>query len=427
MKTSKFVFLTSVCLCAALSASATSWTYTPGTDANNVVGTITDGQWTLKVTEFDKANGVLALGSKTGFVAPEDETKKGVLDLSSPLLVTDTTDSSAAQTTVTNVVIGTRFLSWCSDVVEIRCDIIGGFEDGEGYYFCGNGNLTNVVLGGSATALKSRFLGGNKELKEARLNFPNVRAVGDAASTSANRLLLFGDETKLSVPLDVQTIVNPFVTNVYAYALDSCGFIVGDLVLSNVVAIGESAFSGDALSSVTLKGPLAYLTNSVFVAQDNNVTLTNVVLDLPNLGTVAADAFKNQQYVRSLELVSVPTDMGQVTNILASVATGRNLATDDMYYMGSWGQKKDVRIYVSKRLWTKAKRDAVTYSAETNPDGYFASTFTDDEKKMIASDPTLAKAFGVLVVKKDDGTLVRHAFFVDKASPHDPGLMLIIR
>ena len=421
MKTSRSVLLTSVCLCAALSASATTWSYTPGENGGN--GSITDGQWTFSVKQFDKANGVLALGSKTGFAAPEDETKKGVLDLSSPLLVTDSSNSSAAPTTVTNVVIGTRFLSWCSDVVEIRCDIIGGFEDGDGYYFCGNENLTNVVLGGSATVLKSRFLGGNKALKEVKLNFPNVREVGDAKDS-----LLFGDDTNLSAPLDVQTIVNSSVTNVYAHALENCGFVTGDLVMANVVSLGESAFARDALSSVSLKGPLASLTNLVFLAQDNNVTLTNVVLDLPNLGTVAADAFKNQQYVRRLELVSAPKDMGQVTNILASVATGRNLATDDMYYMGSWNQKKDVRIYVSKRLWTKPQRDAVTNS-ETNPDGYFldASTFTDDEKKMIADDPTLAKAFGVLVVKQDNGTLVRHAFFVDKPSPYDPGLILIIR
>ena len=146
MKTSKFVLLVSVCLLAAVSASATTWTYTP--DENGGNGSITDGQWTFSVKQFDKANGVLALGSKTGFAAPEDETKKGVLDLSSPLLVTDTTDSSAAPTMVTNVVIGTRFLSWCDDVVEIRCDIIGGFEDGDGYYFCGSNYLTNVVLGG---------------------------------------------------------------------------------------------------------------------------------------------------------------------------------------------------------------------------------------------------------------------------------------
>ena len=61
-----------------------------------------------------------------------------------------------------------------------------------------------------------------------------------------------------------------------------------------------------------------------------------------------------------------------------------------------------------------------------NPTGFFLGkdTFTDTEKAMIAADPTLEKAFGVLVVK-NGANVVRKAFFVHKRSVHDPQSLVI--
>ena len=169
-------------------------------------------------------------------------------------------------------------------------------------------------------------------------------------------------------------------------------------------------------------------------SNNDNPAITNVVLDLPQLSTVANNAFENQGFIRSVELMSVLPDMGQVTNVLLYAAGGalmKNLGEECGMIQGKDWVPNDLRIYLSKRQWTKDARDAATYSAETNPDGIFLGeeTFTDKEKEMIAADPTLAGAYGVLVVKKDDGSLVRKAFFVHKPSPNDkvPGLMLIIR
>jgi hypothetical protein len=175
------------------------------------------------------------------------------------------------------------------------------------------------------------------------------------------------------------------------------------------MAIGDRTFNGAVLTNVTLAGSLAALPADAFKGAGSTITITNVVLDLPNLESIAATAFSGQKIIRSIELVSAFSDMGQITNILKEVKTsqGWQLAT-----------ATGCRVYVSKRQWTKVARDK---AAEA---GYFTSAFNDKETAKIAADSTLAKAYGVLVVGG-----VRKAFVVNKSSPHDkiPGLIIIIR
>ena len=175
------------------------------------------------------------------------------------------------------------------------------------------------------------------------------------------------------------------------------------------MAIGDRAFNGAVLTNVTLAGSLAALPADAFKGAGSTITITNVVLDLPNLESIAATAFSGQRYIRSIELVSAFPDMGQVTNILKEVKTsqGWQLAT-----------ATGCRVYVSKRQWTKKAREDATAA------GYFTSAFNANETKMIADDPTLAKAYGMITV----GSLNK-AFVVDKPSPHDkiPGLIIIIQ
>ena len=72
---------------------------------------------------------------------------------------------------------------------------------------------------------------------------------------------------------------------------------------------------------------------------------------------------------------------------------------------------------VTDGQWTPSEAETWTKS---NTNGFFVGKpFTDNERKMIAADPALAKAFGVLVEYRE-GKLVRQAFFVHKPSPHDP-------
>ena len=162
------------------------------------------------------------------------------------------------------------------------------------------------------------------------------------------------------------------------------------------------------MTNVFLSGSLTNLASQVL----RGTTITNVVFDLPNLKSIAVDAFghttstENQQKkIRSVEILSAISDMGQITNIVR--------------YVSGAAASTGCRVYVSKRQWTKAARDK---AAEA---GYFAGmgTFTADEKAKIAEDSTLARAYGVLVVGG-----VRKAFVVNKASPHDkiPGLTFVI-
>ena len=406
-----------LCLGAVFTARATEWTFTPGKENPNIIGTITDGQWTLKVTGFDKENGVLKFANMWGqsiikaWTAPADSALSGVLDLRRPLTVVD---EAGGRHAIAKVVAGQSAFTGSSDLVALYCDILS-FNGKDTSQFASNANLTRIEIGGDADSLQGLLLNRNPNLKTVKFDFPAMRSIG-----SSNGQSIFGTQTSPD-PIDVGTIAVPSVTNLFDYALNrSC--IVGNLVLTNIVSMGTGAFNGASLTNVFLAGPLTKLNEYVFKGS----TITNVVLDLPELAEVSNTAFSDQKYIRRLELVRTPADMGQVTNVIAAAASGNtNLGENGYLVSGTW-LPNDLRIYVSKRQWVPS--EAETYSAE-NPTGFFLGkeTFTDKEKQMIAADPTLRRAFGVCV-RVVNGTLKRRAFFVHKKSPYDNGgLCIIIR
>ena len=411
------LILGSLCLCAVFTARATEWTYTPGKEDPNIIGTITDGQWTLKVTEFDKANGVLKFANWWGksiikaWTEPADSAISGVLDLRRPLTVID---EAGGRHAIANVVAGGSAFSGSSDLVAFYCDILS-FTKNDASQFASNPNLTRIEIGGDADSLQGLLLNRNPNLKTVKFDFPAMRSIG-----SSNGQNIFGIDTTPD-PIDVGTIAVPSVTNLFNYSL-SRSFIVGNLVLTNIVSMGTGAFNGASLTNVFLAGPLTKLNDNVFKGS----TITNVVLDQPVLAEVSSLAFNEQKYIRRVELVRTPADMGQVTNVIAAAAWGNtNLGENGYLVSGKW-LPNNLRIYVSKKQWVPSA--AETYS-EDNPTGFFlgANTFTAKEKQMIAADPTLKGAFGVCV-KVVNGTLKRRAFFVHKKSPYDNGgLSIIIR
>ena len=388
------LILGSLCLCAVFTARATEWTFTPGAEAPNVIGTVTDGQWTLKVTGFDKENGVLKFANWWGksiikdWTAPADSALSGVLDLRSPLTVVD---EAGVRHAIANVVAGQSAFTGSSDLVALYCDILS-FNGKDTSQFASNPNLKTV-----------------------KFDFPAMRSIG-----STNGQNIFGTQTSPD-PIDVGTIAVPSVTNLFNYSL-SRSFIVGNLVLTNIVSMGTGAFNSASLTNLFLAGPLMKLNDYVFKGS----TITNVLLDLPELAEVSSLAFDGQKNMRSVELVRTLADMGQVTNVIAAAASGNtNLGENGYLVSGKW-LPNNLRIYVSKKQWVPSA--AETYS-EDNPTGFFlgADTFTEKKKQMIAADPTLKGAFGVCV-RVVNGTLKRRAFFVHKKSPYDKGgLSIIIR
>ena len=408
------LILGSLCLCAVFTARATEWTFTPGAENPNVIGTITDGQWTLKVTGFDKANGVLKFANMWGkslikaWTEPADSAMSGVLDLRRPLVVAD---GAGTRTAIRSVVAGEKAFFESGNLVAFYCDILS-FSANATSAFQGNANLTRIEIGGDADILPSLLLNRNPKLKTVQFDFPAMRTIG-----SLNGQSIFGTQTSPD-PIDVGTIAVPSVTNLFGGAL-SHSFIVGNLVLTNIVSMGTGAFNSASLTNVFLAGPLTKLNDNVFKGS----TITNVVLDLPELAEVSSLAFNSQTNIRRVELVRTPADMGQVTNVIAAAASGNtNLGENGYQVSGKW-LPNNLRIYVSKRQWVPS--EAETYSAE-NPTGFFLGkeTFTDKEKQMIAADPTLKGAFGVCV-KVVNGTLKRRAFFVHKKSPYDKGGLCI--
>ncbi len=378
-----------LCLGSAFAAQATTWTYSSDTE------TITDGkQWTLKVSSFDKTTGTLTFkyqASKGGWTDPEDATS-GILDLRSPLVVTDSSDNS--QTTVSSVAIGKSFFE-ATDIVEFYCDIIGkmyGPKDSSEFQGCAN--MTRIEIGGTAETITGLFLSRCGKLKTIKLNFPNMRNIGNT-----NQQAILGAYTYPDT-IDISTVATPGVTNVYGNAF-AHAYWKGDIAFTNIMAIGASAFSGASLTNVFLAGTLATLPYRAFYGG----SITNIVLDLPNSATVASATFENQSKIRRVELVTAFSDMSQVTNIVR--------------WSNNDGSVDNLRIYVSRKQWTPSA--AETYDADTNQAGFF-SRITAQEKAAL-DEETQRKVIGVLV---KGGT--RKGIFVHKVSIHDPlGMFIRIR
>ena len=374
---------------SALAAQATTWTYS--SDAK----TIADGQWTLKVSSLDKTEGTIGITGISSWSDPSDSTK-GIIDLRSPLYVKDGDDDS---TEVKSVRIGKNALAFNEKITEIYCDIISALlAEADGSNFAGNKNMTKIEIGGTADSVSGLILNNNTSLKTIKLDFPNMRSIGNKNSQT-----LLGNNTSPNA-IDVSTIATPGVTNVYGYAL-AHGCYKGDIVFTNIMAMGTGAFQGASLTNVYLAGSLTTLPQYVL----RGTTITNVVLDLPNLTTINYEAFGHataapQAKIRRVELVSALPDMGQVTNIVR-FANNSNIG--------------DLRIYVSRKQWTPS--EAETYDATSNLTGFF-SRITAQEKAAL-DEETQKKVIGVLV---KGGT--RKGIFVHKASIHDPlGMFIRIR
>ena len=386
------------------------WFYTPYAkpDAYKVIGTITDGQWTLEVTKFDRTDGSLEFASWKSLIQdwsePTDSTKHGVLDLRRPLVVAD---GDGVRTAIRSVVAGKSAFSGSDKLVAFYCDILSFSADATSA-FQGNDNLTTVGIGGNAGVLPTLLFNQNPKLKAVAFDFPNLRTIENRVFGSSN-----------PDPIDVQTFAIPSVESVLGAASSGgSSFLYGDLVLANVAIIGDGAFNNASLTNVYLAGPATRLGNNAF----RGSSITNVVLNLSQLAEVSSSAFNGQKNIRRVELVRKPADMGQVTNVIAAAASGTDLGANGYLVSKKW-LPNDLRIYVSKKQWVPSA--AETYSAE-NPTGFFlgADTFTDKEKQMIAADPTLEGAFGVCV-RVVNGTLKRRAFFVHKNSPYDKGGLII--
>jgi len=383
----KYILLALI-LALAGTVCAKNWTY------DSSASTISNGQWTLSVSLKDT---VLSVWGVKSYVDGGD----GVIDLNKPLTLT-----GGSSVTVSGVVFGESSLSGKSALKKFYCDIVDALGKS---MLQSNPNLTDVVLKGEKVSkLSDLMLNRCSSLTNAVLKFPNLRTVGDR---------IFGVYTEKVAPINVMDLLNPGVTNITSKLTQDKGssFFYGDLVLTNVHAMSQNAFDDANLTSVYLAGPLEELKGDVFRGYTKQ-SITNIVLALPNLKSVDRDAFVGQCNIHSLEMQRVPKGgMALVKNVLYPAAKGEGLGKQYAYGLGGWPTQTN-RIYVSRKQWTPSAEETWT---ESNTNGFFVGKpFTDNERNMITADPTLTKAFGVLVEYRN-GNLVRRAFFVRKSSPYD--------
>ena len=130
----------------------------------------------------------------------------------------------------------------------------------------------------SLTVLPAQCFAWDSGLTNAVADWPNLTFIGDYAFGGAG-----------SMVADVAQMVPPGVTSVGYYAFGQDAKLFGDLVLTNLTALGELAFHSGQISSIRLSSrTLTAIPNQGFA---HDAALTNVVLDLPALDTIAYYAF----------------------------------------------------------------------------------------------------------------------------------------
>ncbi len=422
-----------VCIGLAFSASAaTTWTYKKTGAGTSTAGTITNEQWTITVKSFDEENAILTLGNGscaiTARVDPEDTTQAGILDLRDIQVVKgDDTENSIGIKSL--ALSQSAFNTSKFGLKELYCNNISSLGSS---CFANNTDLIKIEIGGPVEEFPTLLINKCSSLETAEFNFPNVKKAGDWQTITGGSL------TALKNNFDVSTFVNPGITNILKNAF-AISYFYGDLTLTNVMFLGTAAFQGASLTNVYLSGSLTTLPQYVL---RGNGTITNVVLDLPNLETIDYEAFghqnqgHNQNMIRRVELVYALKDMGLVTNIVRFAASGSANLGENGYMVYDETQKKNVWllnnlcIYVSKKQWNPndKKNEEVKWSEE-NPSGFVAdvSTLKDKEKKLL-DEKTLKNVMGVLITKSGTKT-VRKAFIIHKPSIRDPktGFAISIR
>lgn len=387
-------------LAAAFAAStyATEWTYS-STD-----NTISDGQWTLAVKSIDKSTGTIAIGKDsncvTGWTAPEDTSKSGVLDLRSPLRIDDGTDVTEFK----SVKFSRSAFGSATDLVDVYCDVV---DEMGASCFNGCTSLTNVYLAGAVDTLNASLFQ-NSSVTNVVLDFPNLTNV-------ANHVFY----NRKTLKSDVMDILKPGVVAVGGNSFYNNFELTGTLTLTNVQTIGGSAFyTCNGLSEIYLAGPCADLGSQSFYDCSG---LKRATFDLAENATVGDQTFGkwSPPAFESIRFLRKPFNAASMTNLLFN-------ASGDKYTKRPLTADNACTVYVSKKQWTDEERAACEWWRPATAD-----TLSEEE---LAAKPQ--NCLGVAEIVLSDSTVwnykrcgtTQRAWIVHQASPYDKaGMVLVVR
>lgn len=384
---------------AATSASATEWTYSSADKA------ISDGQWTLSVKSLDKASGTIQLGDGstkcvTGWSQPSDETKSGVIDLRSPLVLKVDGEDDVE---IASVKLGNGAFSGSADVIDFYCDVVS--EMGRS---CFNGctALAKVEIGGSAGVLSAQVFQGSA-ITNATISFPNLTNV-------ANHVFY----NRKTMKADVMGILAPGVTDIGGCAFYNCYELTGTLTLTNIHTFGgEPFYACKGLSEIFLAGPCSELGNQAFYDCSG---LKRATFDLAEDVTVGSQTFGkwSPPAFESIRFLRKPFNAASMTNVLYN-ASGRNNAR-------KLTAENACKVYVSKRQWPAEEREACGWWRPAT-----AETLSEEE---LAAMPQGCIGVAEIVLPNEDvwGNLkgcTQRAWIVHKASPYDKsaGMVIVVK
>ena len=220
---------------------------------------------------------------------------------------------------------------WVTDVGNA---MFSGLGQGNGY---SHGGVTGpVILTNLVTCNGSPFHGGGtlnwNKLTEFRIKWPHTYGLtlwnSFPAVTNfvfeAPNLKSYGSIMKFtSLEQDIATLLPPYVQTIGRRSLEGMSKLYGKLVLTNLVSMSagnnsSAAFDCEKVKAAEFRGPITNIPYQVM-----SYSLTNLVLQLPNVTNVCARAFLMANN-GELTIYGKPWAENLRTNLLARIAAPSN-------------------------------------------------------------------------------------------------------
>lgn len=251
-----------------------------------------------------------------------------------------------------------------------------------------------------------------KKLEYLKLDFPNLRSLGDFVYFGCNNLTN-----------DVSTLVPQAATNIGCRCFSECGKVRGKLVLDRCDVIRHGAFYGLGADEIVLgDGDLKTFADA-FVNEppgevnreagmfQNCANLTNLVIMAQGLDYIGTNAFRN-----CLRLKTVTFGAKEAIEIAPSVAPP---ALTGVTFNGSALTTESLDNLLAGVAAKDGKKDCVLFASRNQPG------WTDLADELVSGDEAdnaPEKCFGVY---RED---LRKAYLVRRYSRFDPsGMLLIVR
>ena len=284
--------------------------------------------------------------------------------------------------------------------------------------------LQEVVLRGTATTLPTSP-SRNGGIFEQITTLTN--AVIDLPLSYVGQNMFYGCNA-LNCP--AEQVVPSCAETIYDGAYGQCSFS-GHVELTNVVSIGLSAFAGSGIEDIRIAGELTTVAGNAqgYGPFYNMASLTNVVLDCPNLQSITNRAFAVQSAAYSHRLASIT--IGSTNRVSIDSASFNYQPVSRATFHGPAPDLPSLQnLLVARTATSGTAAKPSTIYASKRQEGWLSdeirSVASETERSLWVADNPDQKPSALLGVLKRDGNGKSKAYIVNEPSPFDPFIGFIM-